>query len=203
MSRTRLVAVILALSITSIGGANAGDLTPTAPPGPTMKTLEETLGSWSRLISPTDRFEPVGFGLLDRETGMVWAGERNPTLSWREAVLSCLRYVPPKDPRVTNDYRRPGGFRLPTAAELTTLFDNISPNGVGDGGPVPKGERVDGFWTLDMFPTDTTPTALTVTIEVTQGPTGPVSKILVLPVVPTSGTFRRSLCVRSPYSAHQ
>jgi hypothetical protein len=67
--------VIMSIELLSQVILNAGDLTPSAPPGSTMKTLNEIPGSWSRKIpNAADRFVIVldGAGALDKETGLVW-----------------------------------------------------------------------------------------------------------------------------------
>ena len=95
----------------------AGQLQPTAPPGPTMKTLDQIPGSWSQKIpAAADRFVLVldGAGVLDRETGLVW--ERNlPTYydTWVNAFV--VAYA------TTISGRK--GWRLPTVAELESLKD--------------------------------------------------------------------------------
>jgi len=135
-------AVIGALAIALIavlaGVVDAGPLDPTAPPGSTMKTLDDIPGSWSRMLPSDDgvagpeppagcdssRFECLeAFDdqvVLDRETGLVW--ERDATvagLSWDEAVRNCLqnRWDGPLGYRM--------GWRLPSFEELLSLSDQF------------------------------------------------------------------------------
>ena len=69
----------LTLAASWVGIINAGSLDPTGSPAPTMKSLDEIPGSWSRMLSSTggcnsERFDCVlgsDQGVLDRETGLV------------------------------------------------------------------------------------------------------------------------------------
>jgi hypothetical protein len=100
----------------------AGDLEPSAPPGPTMKTLEEIPSSWSRHLHPDERFELVLFGgaVLDRETGLVWQRSTGSvSLDVSEAFLRCYNL------NVGN--RK--GWRLPAIEELMSLVDKDSDDG--------------------------------------------------------------------------
>ena len=123
-------ALTLALVAVLAGLADAGPLDPNGPPAPTMKTLDEIPGSWSRTLPANDgapgpdphagcnssRFQCV-FGndaVLDRETGLVW--ELTPfsgNYNWVTAHAHC-------QVRVFGTRR---GGRLPTAQELLTLND--------------------------------------------------------------------------------
>ncbi len=111
------------------GAINAGPLDPPGDPASTMKTLDDIPGSWSRLLSSTggcasDRFDCVLEGdsaVLDRETGIVW--ERTPsenTLDWDTAFTAC------RDRNVGG--RR--GWRAPTVAELQSLLDETTADGL-------------------------------------------------------------------------
>jgi hypothetical protein len=115
----------------------AGDLEPSAAPGPTMKTLEDIYhgtNSWSKRLpcnSEADcrRFEVLAVfnneAVLDKETGLVW--ERSPRaslFSWIQAQVLCNG--------LTLSYRK--GWRLPTVQELASLtlpdghpFNNVGP----------------------------------------------------------------------------
>ena len=118
----------------------AGDLEPSGPPGPTMKTLDEIPPTWSDRLDSTDgsilplflgcdssRFEcifssgspiPTPKAILDKETGLVW--ERSPDnslLPWALAGQAC---------HVVEIGGR-WGWRLPTIEELSSLLDSSQP----------------------------------------------------------------------------
>jgi hypothetical protein len=102
----------------------AGDLEPAAPPGPTMKSLDEIAPTWSQQLDSTngeadgcnsDRFKCVlnDEAVLDMETGLVW--QRSPNNSavnpWSEQFTSCWYAF-------TGDRR---GWRMPTIEEYQSL----------------------------------------------------------------------------------
>ncbi len=72
----RLVVVLMLL--TPVANM-AGDLEPSAAPGPTMKTLDEIPPSWHQILPSSERFELVmgDEAVLDKETGLVWARNAN------------------------------------------------------------------------------------------------------------------------------
>ncbi len=133
---------------TSLGtfGATAGDLDPPASPAPTMKTLDEVPGSWSRQLSSTDgipsneagnlgcdssRFkclwpdpsQGVSQAVLDRETGLVWQRSvANDPADWPTSRRYCAN--------LTLADRM--GWRLPSTAEISSL---VVPNGDSAGLP--------------------------------------------------------------------
>ncbi len=114
-----LVAGVLSLP----GLLGAGDIEPSAPPGPTMKTLDEIPPTWSQKLDGPERFEPVlwmsgmpGYyaAALDKETGLVW--ELYPygdMMNWDNACVYCYN--------VETGMRK--GWRLPTIEELASLVD--------------------------------------------------------------------------------
>ena len=69
-----LFIAIIAAALLVPGMVKAGSLEPTAPPGPTMKTLDEIPPTWSQKLPAAQRFVLVldGAGVLDKETGLVW-----------------------------------------------------------------------------------------------------------------------------------
>jgi len=105
------MAVFVATGLFFPGLLCAGDLEPTAPPGPTMKTLDEIF----QVVTPL----PTGFVLwannprfavsdegtpgdssddvvLDRATGLIWARNADiagGTKTWQEAVDYCASLV--------------------------------------------------------------------------------------------------------------
>jgi hypothetical protein len=114
-----LVVFIAIMSITLIATEmlRAGQLTPSAPPGATMKSLDQIPGSWSQKIpNAADRFVLVldGAGVLDKETGLVWL--RSPDTvkrTWSDAMDQCTI--------LSAGGRR--GWRLPTTEELLSVQD--------------------------------------------------------------------------------
>ena len=118
---------ILALSIvlTALlsGTGWGGDLDPIAPPGPTMKTLDQIPPTWSQILPGSSRFVLVlvgAAGVLDKETGLVW--EQSPSnttkTAWSVAVNGCVG--------MTKGNRM--GWRLPTIEELSSLIDPTQSN---------------------------------------------------------------------------
>lgn len=96
--------------------ATSGQLEPSAPPGPTMKTLDEIPPTWSQKLPAAQRFVLVldGAAVLDKETGLVW--EKSPDTTertWIEAINYCYNK--------TVGGRK--GWRLPTVDELASLVD--------------------------------------------------------------------------------
>lgn len=136
------------LGIVNLTELSAGDLEPSSPPGPTMKTLDEIPPTWSQRLDSTNgsiiplisgcgssRFEcilnsgspvPLSQAVLDKETGLVW--ERSPDSdqkAWRPAYFNCL-------------FKKVGGrygWRLPTVEELLSLTDDTTPDRLPEGHP--------------------------------------------------------------------
>lgn len=111
-----IITLFLAMAGLLPGVICAGNLEPTAPPSPTMKTLDEIYPAWSKTIDDPGRFELVmgGEAVLDRETGLVWERAPDPTLmTWTDACTHCYR-------RQVVDRL---GWRLPTVEELASLID--------------------------------------------------------------------------------
>jgi hypothetical protein len=100
----------------------AGSLEPTESPSPTMKSLDQVLGSWDRALPADDgpdkchssRFICVltNTAVRDNETGLVW--EKVPPFfgHWEEAQKYCTNLI--------LGSRR--GWRLPTLPEVLSLF---------------------------------------------------------------------------------
>jgi len=118
--------VMYLLVLFGVGLVSAGDLEPTAPPGPTMKTLDEIPSSWTRRLD-TDNGEPDGCNssrfkciaetgdnaVLDMETGLVWQRSLDSeTNTYNNAVGHCL----------ASSISGWFGWRAPTTAELTSLM---------------------------------------------------------------------------------
>ena len=135
----KVVLLFLAFSTSGI----AGDLEPAAPPAPTMKTLDENIGAWHRLLPTAERFVLVmnnDEAVLDRETNLVW--QRTPGGSYSNNNF-YLKAVSCSQQTTGGRY----GWRLPTTAELTSLADPTATSapilpaghpfiGVGTGGYV-------------------------------------------------------------------
>ena len=119
----------------------AGDLEPTTPPGPTMKTLDEIPPTWSQILPASERFVLVmgGEAVLDKETGLTWAKDANllnTTTNWQAAINSCAN--------LSLGGRK--GWRLPTREELASLVDPSQFNpALPSGHPFIKVESW-GYW---------------------------------------------------------
>ncbi|MBC8232093.1 DUF1566 domain-containing protein [bacterium] len=101
----------------------AGALEPTAPPGPTMNTLDEIPPTWSQILPASERFVLVmgGEAVLDKETGLTWAKDANLTngiITWQNAIDYCAN--------LSLGGRK--GWRLPTREELASLIDSSQSN---------------------------------------------------------------------------
>jgi len=110
------VAVFMGTALILPSLCSAGELEPSAPPGPTMKTLDEIPPTWSQKLDASERFELVmgGEAVLDKETGLVW--EQSPdttTRTWTSAIAYCYN-------KIIGGRK---GWRLPTVEELVSLVD--------------------------------------------------------------------------------
>ena len=108
---TRIPMLTLLILMLVAGAAGAGSLEPSAPPGPTMKTLDQIPPTWSLVIPGASRFQNAlnGVGVLDRETGLVWtqlASNTTTPVDWMTARANCLTF--------TAGLR--AGWRLPTSS---------------------------------------------------------------------------------------
>jgi hypothetical protein len=122
------IAVLTGLILWLPGISRAGNLEPSGPPGPTMKTLEEIPPTWSRKLPASTRFQLVldDQAVLDKETGLVW--ERSPataTIHWFDACYECLN-------KAVGGRK---GWRLPTVEELASLVDTSAESAP----PLPSG----------------------------------------------------------------
>jgi len=115
---TSLVASAVALILPGI--SEAGSLEPAAPPGPTMRTLDDIGGApvrWDRRINDSTRFEIIweGTAVLDHETGLVWGKALAVVFNGgnqSDGRYECARFLAGGR----------SGFRLPSLAEVTSLF---------------------------------------------------------------------------------
>jgi hypothetical protein len=90
-----------------------------------------SLQTWDKVINTPARFKVLpafaGAAVLDKETGLVWqqAPSGSSPLSHGEAARACIAV------RTGNR----GGWRLPSGAELRSLFDETQPGGLPSGHP--------------------------------------------------------------------
>lgn len=135
-----MITAFIATALFLPGLVSAGDLEPSAAPGPTMKTLDQIPPTWSQILPASERFEDVmgGEAVLDKETGLVWAKDANlamtsgysstGTMNWYQAVDYCRNL----------DIASRKGWRLPSIEELSSLMDTSQtgapavPSGVFD-----------------------------------------------------------------------
>jgi hypothetical protein len=164
--------ITIAVCLLGVAGlywiAQAGNLDPSDPPAPTMKSLDVIPPTWSERLDSTNgstlplfmgcgssRFKcvmsvgtplPLPQAVLDRETGLIW--ERSPQSGsqlWVGSAIDCVMH--------TTGGR--GGWRLPAIEELASLSDP------GQGDPaLPPGHPFlnvteDGYWSSSTSPLDT------------------------------------------------
>jgi hypothetical protein len=160
--RVLLLALYTAL-VGMLGGtqartAFAGDLEPPAPPGPTMKTLDQIPGSWTEVLDTSNGDSGTGCNstrfvcvmgdqaVLDKETGLTWTRSANQGQApWLTAIGDALNVVV---------YWAKKGWRLPTAAELGSLIEE------GGNPALPPDHPFDNvqsgnYWTIDAYQGDT------------------------------------------------
>ena len=157
----------IAMGVFVAGLIRAGELEPTAPPGPTMKTLNEIPPTWSQTLSPaSERFELVlnNEAVLDKETGLVWARDANwiatnrpeadhdgtagdGMVIWEHATMWCRWCI------IGNRM----GWRLPSVEELTSLMDLSESNPVLPSGYSTFFDNVQSnfYWTSTTSESDT------------------------------------------------
>ncbi len=172
MFKKKMMCLGIFVAILSLCGfTSAGDLEPTAPPAPTMKTLDEIPPTWSQQIPAADRFALVlnGEGVLDKETGLVWDRTPDPeTETWQEAISTCYR-------RQVGGRR---GWHLPTVEQLTSLIAPDNPQGDPDlpiGHPFPN-VLASFYWTANTDATDPTTAWFVDFLDGDAGPTWKVSE---------------------------
>jgi len=141
MRRKRFLVFLMALSILEVFAVSsfAGALDPGAPPGPTMKPLDEVPPAWSQTLPASERFKSVlsGAGVLDKETGLVWEQSPSATpLFWEHALNIC---------RARNIGGR-RGWRLPTLEELYSLVDDTQSNPSLPAGHPFSNVQPSGYW---------------------------------------------------------
>jgi hypothetical protein len=161
----RLMLLTLFTAALLAAPAFAGSLEPSAPPGPTMKTLDEIPPTWSQILPAAQRFKLVmgGVAVLDKETGLVW--EQSPRYStassWDVAFLRCYG--------LNLGGRK--GWLLPTIEELSSLIDETVPT-ISGSPRLPVGHPFNlssfsspfEFWSSTTPPYDTT-VAMAISLE--------------------------------------
>ncbi|MGH9866949.1 MAG: DUF1566 domain-containing protein [Candidatus Polarisedimenticolia bacterium] len=181
------IRVMVALAVLGLLAAEvgAGNLDPSGPPGPTMKTLDEIPPTWSFLIAGASRFRPAlsgGSAFLDKETGLVW--QKVPSSgSWSWSVAQGFCLAQPIGSRL--------GWRLPTAEEMFSLIDPTQ-----TGAPfLPTGHpfgTIEGvFWTST---TNANNTAGALGVDFSAG----IFPLISTDISKTSGTAK-VWCVRGGY----
>lgn len=154
----------LTLAASWAGVITAGPLDPPGSPASTMKSLDDIPSSWSRLLSSSggcnsERFQCVllgDAGVLDKETGLVWMRTPiNNTMDWGTAFVDC------RDRNVGDRL----GWRVPTAAELQSLVDLSSVDGLPADDPfIYSGPNVT-FWSASRDTASPTTRAIRVSID--------------------------------------
>ena len=128
LAKIFVMALIVAFISTELcmpGLIGAGDMEPSSPPGPTMKTLDEIPPTWNQVLDTSNgdasgcgssRFECGDLGVLDKETGLVWARNANRgPYDWQGAINYCANVVISWAKK---------GWRLPTREELASLVED-------------------------------------------------------------------------------
>ena len=148
-----VMVVFVAAGLFFPGMIGAGDLEPSAAPGPTMKTLDQIPPTWSQILPAAERFELVmgDEAVLDKETGLVWARNANlfnGTRTWQQAINYC-RNLSIADRK---------GWRLPTVEELSSLVDSTQTNPSLPDGYVSFFDNVQSFfyWSSTTYEGDST-----------------------------------------------
>ena len=157
-----LSAAIISLLMFS-APAFAGSLNPSAPPGPTMKTLDqapakdEVIPPWSQTLPANDTGDPCnsarfkcvmgGAAVLDRETGLVWEQSPDTTgRNWYSALAYCYK----------KSLGNRKGWRLPTVEELTSLIDPTQIDlALPSGHPFSSNVDVPYHWSATTYAGDT------------------------------------------------
>jgi len=115
-----VVVIFMFMAMFVPGMTMAGSLEPSAPPGPTMRTLDQ-VRAWIK-VDPATRFVDNGDGtVLDRETGLTWTKNASiiGTHTWDNALYYAYASL-----TVGNRM----GWRLPTVDELASLIDSSQSN---------------------------------------------------------------------------
>ena len=163
---TGMLIVFVSIAVFLSGSAWAGSLEPSAPPGPTMKTLDEIPPTWSQKLPAGERFVIVlnGAAVLDKETGLVWEKSPSTTLfPWALAVGSGYNK--------TVGGRK--GWRLPTIEELASLIDTTLSNPALPSGHPFVNVQPNFYWSRN---TDTDIIGTAWIVDLSDGTVGIVSK---------------------------
>jgi hypothetical protein len=136
-----------------VGVIEAGPLDPSGSPAPTMKTLDDIPGSWSRDLATTDgipngndagcnssRFKCIfdNRAVLDLETGLVWERTVSSSSPFVWVGSQCTFF------QIEGEQ----GWRLPTLAELNSLVEETAdPPWLPPGHPFTNVHPTDPYWT--------------------------------------------------------
>ncbi len=151
MFKQKMMCLWLFVAILSLSGFTfAGNLEPSAPPAPTMKTLDEIPPTWSQNLPAADRFELVLYGeaVLDKETGLVWEQSPDTTArSWLASLTHCFQ-------RGVGGRK---GWHLPTIEQLASLGDITQSNpALPSGNPFSNNVQSAWYWSSTTYANDTT-----------------------------------------------
>jgi hypothetical protein len=117
---TMALASFMALALLLPGLVKAGSLEPSAPPGPTMRTLDQ-VRSWIK-VDPATRFVDNGDGtVLDRETGLTWTKDAH--IPWGQGWPNEEEWGNAVNMAIQMTIANRKGWRLPTVEELASLID--------------------------------------------------------------------------------
>jgi hypothetical protein len=163
---TFILVTILLFVVVIMPRAIAGSLEPSAPPAPTMKTLDQLSPTWGKQYKASERFEGLQYvcdpspshpvctvgiwGALDHETGLVWelvpTNSSGPGIDWADAQSTCS----------TKEVGGRYGWRVPTVEELSSLIDpRESGPALPDGHPFNLGGNPI-YWTATTLTSDPT-----------------------------------------------
>ena len=134
-----LITAFAAMALLLPGMIGAGELEPTAPPGPTMKTLQDIYDKLNAIAAdifeiktgcPSDwRFCDLGDGtVLDMDTGLIWLKDANcfGYMDWDDA-MAVAAGLEDGECGLT-DGSAAGDWRLPTKEEWEAFVAGVYPN---------------------------------------------------------------------------
>ncbi|MHC4337441.1 MAG: Lcl C-terminal domain-containing protein [Planctomycetota bacterium] len=163
-SRTKITVTVLALAGLAVFSlfAVGGSLEPSAPPGPTMRSLADVYDKpvWYWVNKQfvdwpgNSRYAVCDNGtagdssddmVLDKETGLVWTRDANAfsgDKEWQDALTSCRNL----------SFGERKGWRLPTIEEIGSLLDTSQPTPLPSGHPFINVQS--GYWSCTTYEAD-------------------------------------------------